>query len=230
MVQPVSVAMRLVGLVALVLLVSAGPAYGADFPTPSGKFTFEGKRRVGSATLADATITNGWLYLSGEYKWPPALFWPSALDYQRFTVVAKLRPENTSHGNTLLVGGTGHRWFVISTDNDGRVQVSFNNHEFRHPVESLTITNDRWITLALAFDLKAKRAVLYADGKRADEIVLPDNFDLAVINDAKWRDSDKHLTFTDGANGGTFRGLVAGLLTFDAILSPEQVPRLFPKK
>jgi len=50
------------------------------------------------------------------------------------------------------------------------------------------------------------------------------------MNDEKWKEADKVLTFTDCANGGTFRGLVAGLLTFNSVLTSNQVSLLFPNK
>ena len=213
----------------LALLLNVMACHAADFPAPSGRFTFDGTRYTGTVTLLDPIITNSSLYLTGEYKWPPAAFRPLIFNYQRFTVAAKLRPEIVSHGVTLLAGGTAHRWFVLNTDKDGRVELSFNNHEFRHAVEGLTVTNGQWTILALTFDLQSKRAVVYANGKRADEIVLPETFNLDIINDLKWRDSDKELTFTDCSGGGTFRGLVAGLLAFDSTLSSNQVRLLFPK-
>jgi hypothetical protein len=231
--QKTSILVRPIGLAGILLLVLLPGILicrAADFPAPSGRFTFEGKKQIGTATLNDSIITNSSLYVTGEYKWPPAVFRPLVLSYHRFTVVTKIRPDFVNYGATLLVGGTGHRWFIISANKDGKIELSFNNHAFRHPVEGLTITNGQWTTLALAFDLQAKRAVIYANGTRADEIVLPENFDLAVVNDMKWKESDKELTFTDGATGGTFRGLVAGLLTFDSILSPDQVRLLFPTK
>jgi len=224
------IARRLVGYSALVLLLNTLTCRAADFPAPSGRFTFEGKPYIGTATLTNSIITNSVLYFSGKYEWPPEVFRPLALDYRRFTVVAKLRPESISQGITLLVGGIDCRWFVLDADKDGRVELSFNNHAFSHPVEGLTITNGQWITLGLTFDLQSRSVVVYANGKRADGILLPETLDLQIISDAKWKDSDKHLTFTDGANGGTFRGAVAGLLTFNTVLSANQMRLLFPNK
>jgi len=50
------------------------------------------------------------------------------------------------------------------------------------------------------------------------------------MNDAKWKEYDKVWTSTNYSNSGTFHGLVEGLLTFDAILSDDQVRQLFPKR
>jgi hypothetical protein len=217
----------------LLLLQIVSNSYAGTFPAPTGKFTFEGHPYIGSASLTNSVITNNCLYLNGIYftrlgNPSRAVFKPKVFDYRRFTVVVKLQPENSCE-KTLFAGGTSCRWFVMRTDKKGQIELSFNNLEFRHPVESLAVTNGQWITLALCFDLESRRALVYADGRQADEVILPKDFDLAVINDTTWRESDKVLTFTDYSNGNTFKGLVAGILTFDTILSAEQVRQLFPK-
>jgi hypothetical protein len=223
------------------MLLNTLICHAADIPAPSGRFTFEGKPYTGTVTLTNTSVTNGSLYLNGHYHYHDqrdgrpfgepytALFRPLAFDYQQFTAVVKLRPEDISHGATLLAGGTGHRWLVLSADKDGRVELSLNNFQFRHPVASLTVTNGQWITLALSFDLQRRRVVIYANGAGADEVQLPKEFVLDVMNDVKWKEPDKVLGFTDYAHGGTFRGLVAGLLTFNSTLAPNQVRPLFPK-
>jgi hypothetical protein len=218
----------------LLLLQIVSNSYAGALPAPTGKFTFEGNSYIGSASLTNSVITNNSLYLNGIYftqfgNPSHAVFKPKVFDYRRFTVVVKFQPEN-SYEKTLFAGGTSCRWFVMRTDKQGQVELSFNNLEFRHPVESLAVTNGQWITLALCFDLQSRRALVYADGRQADEVILPKDFDLAVINDATWRESDKVLTFTDYSNGNTFKGLVAGILIFDRILSADQMRRLFPKR
>jgi hypothetical protein len=217
----------------LLLLPIVSNSGAGTLPAPSGKFTFEGNPYIGTASLTNTAVTNNSLHLNGVYfmqfgKPSGAEFRPRVFDYRRFTVVVKLQPED-SREKTLFAGGTASRWFVIRTDKQSRVELSFNNFEFRHPIGSLAVTNGQWITLALVFDLQARRALVYADGRRADEVVLPKDFDFYVIKDATWREPDKVLTFTDYSNGNTFKGLVSGVLIFDTILSADQVRRLFPK-
>jgi hypothetical protein len=210
------------------MLLSTILAGAADFPKPTGKFTFDGKSYVGAATLEQAVVTNNSLYLSGEYTWPGIIFRPLKFDYDRFTVVAKLRPEKVSDGGTLLVGGLSCRWFVLQTDAGGNVELSFNNHEFRHTIANLVITNGEWITFGLSFDNGSKRAIVYRNGKMAEEIALPEAFVLDIPE--QWRESDKVLTFTDGSIGRSFDGFAAGLLTFNEALSAEQIRKLFPRR
>lgn len=88
------------------------------------------------------------------------------------------------------------------------------------------MTNGQWTTLALTVDLQTKAIVTYANGNQVDELLLPKDFVSNVMNDEKWKDHDKVLTFTDFSDGGTFHGLVAGLLTCDAILTGDQVRHL----
>lgn len=231
-----------VGLLSLLLAPDVSTASAAGFPVPSGKFTFEGKPYIGTAILTNTSVTNAALFLNGEYstdywgdgkpggKGYTAVFRPSLLHYERFTAVVKLRPEKISAGATLLAGGVSCRWFVLTSDQGGKIELSLNNHAFRHPIPNLTLTNGQWITLALTLDLQAKTIALYANGNRVDELRLPEDFVLDVVNDETWKEHDKVLTFTNYSYGGTFHGLVAGLLTFDAILTGDQVRQLFPKK
>jgi hypothetical protein len=219
-------------------------ARAADLPTPSGKFTFEGQPHIGTVCLTNTTVTNASLFLNGVYYFADgkpyaAVFRPSVFDYDRFTIVVKLlpenklRPEKTSQGHVLLspwtvllAGGESCRWLVLRSNKDGKVELALNNHEFRHAITNLTVTNAQWTTLALTVDLQAKAIGIYANGNQVDRLLLPKDFVLKVMNDEKWKEGDKALTFTDYADGGTFHGLVAGLLTFDAILTGDQVRRL----
>lgn len=233
-----------VGVLSLFPTPGVLDCHAADLPTPSGKFTFEGKPYIGTATLTNTTATNASLFLNGVYffadgKPYTAVFRPTVFHYEGFTAVVKLRPEKEvtpkqdwypAPGNVLLAGGQAHRWLVLRCDRSGKVKLSLNNNNFNyptnHPIKSLTVTNGQWTTLALTVDLQTKTIVTYANGNRVDELLLPKDFVLDVVNDRQWKEADKVLTFTDYSDGGTFHGHVAGLLTFDAILTDDQACRL----
>jgi hypothetical protein len=247
---------RFLAVAALLFLLSAPgvPACRAgDFPFPSGKFTFDGKRNIGTAKLINTSVTNAALFLNGvysvdcgQYRKPSdkgyvAIFRPSVFNYERFTTVVKLRPEslkpienlhpeNTSPRTTLLAGGDSTRWFVLSSDQDGKVELLLNNGHVSYPIHNLTLTNGQWTTLALTVDLQAEAIAVYANGTRVDELLLAKDFVFDVDHDDDWKEHDKVLTFTDYSCGETFHGLVAGLLTFDAVLTSDQVRQLFPKR
>jgi hypothetical protein len=212
------------------LVITSVHANAEEFPAPSGRFTFEGKAYIGTATLTNATIRDKALYFDGKYRVPAATFWPRAFRYQQFTVVTKLQPGNFTNEIALLVGGTAHRWLALKADYRGQVKLSLNNSDFRQVIERVKVKKGEWITLAVSFDLQTLKIVVYANGVRVSQILLPQGFVLAVVNDAKWRDSDKVWTFTDFSSGDTFQGLVAGLLTFDTVLSDDQVMRISPQK
>ncbi len=235
-----------VGVLSLFTALGVLDCHAADLPTASGKFTFDGKPHIGTATLTNTIVTNASLFLNGVYytsdgKPYTAVFRPSVFHYDRFTTVVKLRPEmemtskqnwQRSPRNVLLAGGPAHRWLVLSCDPSGKVKLSLNNNTFNypyptnHPIKNLTVTNGQWTTLALTVDLQAKSIVTYANGNRVDELRLPKDFVLSVMNDEEWKEADKELTFTDYSDAGTFHGHVAGLLTFDAILTDDQACRL----
>jgi hypothetical protein len=118
---------------------------------------------------------------------------------------------------------------VLHADKEGRVELSLNNFKYHHPVEGLTVTNGQRIVLAVTIDLQSGELVIYANGARIDKVLLPTGFVFDVMNDAKWKKSDKVFTFTNYADAGTFEGLVAGLLTFNSVLSDNQIRLLFPR-
>lgn len=246
---------RFLSVAGLLFLLSAPgvPACrAADFPFPSGKFTFDGKPNIGTAKLINTSVTNAALFLNGmysvdcaQYRKPSdkgyvAIFRPSVFNYERFTAVVKLRPESlkpienlhpdpdTSPKTTLLAGGDACRWFVLSSDQDGKLELSLNNGHVRYPIHNLTLTIGQWTTLALTVDLQAKAIAVYANGTRIDELQLAKNFVFDV--DDEWKEHDKVLTFTDYSCGETFHGLVSELLTFDAVLTSDQVRQLLPKR
>ena len=245
---------RFLSVAGLLFLLSAPgvPACrAADFPFPSGKFTFDGKPNIGTAKLINTSVTNAALFLNGvysvdcaQYRKPSdkgyvAIFRPAVFHYERFTAVVKLRPESltpienlnpfiTSPRTTLLAGGAACRWFVLSSDQDGKVELSLNNGHVSYPIHNLTMTNGQWTTLALTVDLPSKSIAVYANGPRVDELQLAKNFVFDV--DDEWKERDKVLTFTDYSCGETFHGLVAELLIFDTVLTSDQVRPLLSKR
>jgi hypothetical protein len=228
----------------LLLFVASISICAATEPlSPSGEFLFDGKHPyVGVATVSNIMVRGKALYLNGKYStdyWGDdkkhvgytAVFRPSNLTYEKFTVAVKLRPEDVSGSKgTLLVGGASARWLALTVVETNRLELSLNNHRFRHTVENVAITNGAWITLAASFDQETRRVVVYVNGLRAEEIQLPGDFTLDIMNDEKFREYDKVWTFTNYSYGGTFQGLVAGLLSFNVILSDDQVKQLFSDK
>jgi hypothetical protein len=224
------------GFVCACLLVSAGLA--AELPSPTAQFTFDGKRCIGKAVLNNITNHDRALYLNGKYStWYDgdkegegytAVFRPVHFDYRKFTVAVKVQPEDIAE-RTLLVGGTSYRWLALRVNSRGQLQFSLNNDEFRRPIEGVKVARGEWISIAVSFDLEAREVVVYVNGARASLISLPKDFKLAILDSEIWREHDKVWTFTNYSYGGTFHGLVAELLSFDTVLSDEQVHQLFQR-
>jgi hypothetical protein len=225
----------------LFLLAGISLGAGAEIPSPSGEFLFDGKHPyVGSATISNVTVRGKALYFNGKYStdyWGDdkkhvgytAVFRPLNLIFEKFTVAVKLRPEDISGSKkTLLVGGASSRWLALSLAETNRLELSLNNQRFRHVIDLVIITNGAWVTLATSFDLEARKIIVYVNGLRADEIQLPADFTLDIISDEKFREYDKVWTFTNYSDAGTFQGMVAGLLSFNSVLSDDEVKKLFP--
>ena len=227
----------------LFLLVGTWFSEADTMPAPSGEFLFDGKHPyVGIATVSNVMVRGKAIYLNGKYStdyWGDdkqhvgytAVFRPLNFSYEKFTVAVKLKPENLSEAKkTLLVGGASDRWLALTVGESNRLEISLNNHRFHQTLDNDTITNGVWITLATSFDLEARKAIVYTNGIRAGEIQLPADFILEVLSDERFREYDKVWTFTNYSYCGTFEGLVGGLLSFNAILSDDQVKQLFSNK
>lgn len=231
------------GLILFLLLETIFVRATENTPTPTGEFLFDGKHPyVGTATVSNVTVRGQALYLNGKYStdyWGDdeqhvgytAVFKPLKFNYEKFTVAVRLCPENISVGKkTLLVGGVEARWLALSVVETNRLELSLNNHEFHQAVDNIIVTNGGWITLAASFDLESREVVVYANGIRAQKIQLPADFKLDLMENEERREQDKVWTFTNYANAGTFQGLVGGLLSFNTILSDEQMKQLFSNK
>ncbi len=218
-----------------VILINTTVCRAAELPTPTARFVFNGTRYIGTATLINTTIRDNALYLDGKYCYYctnasegyTAVFRPSVFNYQKFTVATKLQTEDFTNGRTLFVGGTHCRWLAINVNSQGRIELKLNNGRFSRDIEGINLIQGNWASITISFDLTAKKIVVYFNGNRASQILLPPDFVLEIINDSEWNKDDKAWTFTNYSNGRTFRGLIAGLLTFDTILSDDQVLQLF---
>jgi hypothetical protein len=227
----------------LFLLAGLAICAAAEVPSPSGEFLFDGKHPyVGKATVSNVTVRGEAIYLNGKYStdyWGDdkqhvgytAVFRPLNFSYEKFTVAVRLKPENISGAKkTLLVGGASARWLALTVIETNRIELSLNNHRFHQTLDNITVSNGVWITLAASFNLEARKVIVYANGIRIAEIRFPADFILDVMNDEKFRGYDKVWTFTNYSYGGTFQGLIGGLLSFDKILSDDQIKQLFSSK
>jgi serine/threonine protein kinase/thiol-disulfide isomerase/thioredoxin len=193
-----------------------------------GRFTFDGTTPDPGARITNAVQQNGVLELTGLYEFgkPPGYrvtFATPSLDYSRFTVAARLRPERLN--DVLLVGGTGYRWLSVRWIATNRLIFSMNNQRFNHTITGVNFQTMQWITLAVSCDLTAKQAVVYLDGKSLARIPLPDDFKLEVIG-SKAEQSDKVWTTTNYSNGGAFRGLLDELVVYGRILTDQEIASL----
>ncbi len=194
-------------------------------PPVLARYTFEGAGPEPGATLSKTIQEKGSLVLNGEYEMrqPPgykAVFPCPDLDYAKFTVAVRLRPERLY--DPLLVGGTAWRWLCLRWAGASALDVQAN----QKTLETLRvrITEGRWITLVLTCDLAAKELIVYANGKKEGTIKLEDGFQFSAMGTP--RSSDKLFTFTNYSTGGAFKGEVDELVVFGGVLEDKQVSAL----
>jgi serine/threonine protein kinase/thiol-disulfide isomerase/thioredoxin len=193
-----------------------------------GRFTFDGQTPDPGAQIRNATQQNGVLHLSGDYenRTPPgyrAVFSTPDLDYNRFTVAARLYPEREK--DVLLVGGTGYRWLSLKWLSATSLTLFMNNQRFNHTISGVDIPLKQWVTLAVSCDLSAKQVVVYVNGKNAARVTLPDDFKLEVIG-SRAEKSDKVWTPTNYSNGTAFKGLLDELVVYNRVLSDQEIATL----
>jgi hypothetical protein len=208
---------------------------------PLAKFTFEdppkGPAPQPPPELINTTRAEGALVLSGLYEWGTALgsnkpvqngyravFPTPGLDFKKFTVVVRLRPDDISRPKgTLLVGGTACRWLALNTSPTGDITLFFNNQKTSSRLKKGKIVPGKWTVLACSFDANARKARVYMDGQRLEEIVLSNNFKL----EGRYRDVDDRVwSFTNYSNSGTFKGLIGELDVFNTVLTDDEVASL----
>ncbi|HVX11620.1 MAG TPA: redoxin family protein [Pirellulales bacterium] len=179
--------------------------------------------------LRNTEFIDNALYLTGIYEGNSsdgyhAVGQTPGLDYSRFSVVVRFRPDSAGSGKTnILTGGTATRWFGMQRSAAGRLTITLNNQAFRHEVAKVVIAEGKWTGIACAVDLQQGNVLVYADGQQADEFTLPPDFKLAIIGNKRFEERDKVWTFSNYSNGNVFFGLVDELLVYGKPLSDDQL-------
>ncbi|HWB09360.1 MAG TPA: redoxin family protein [Pirellulales bacterium] len=178
--------------------------------------------------LRNTEFIDNSLYLNGIYEGNSpdgyhAAGTTPALDYSRFSVAVRFRPESFGSGKTnILMGGIAYRWFGIQRSAAGGLTITLNNQAFVHDVEKVALVEGKWKTIACSVDLSRGKVVVYSDGEKVDEFALPASFKLAVIG-SNVEGRDKVWTFSNYSNGNCFYGLADELLVYGKPLSDEQL-------
>ena len=179
--------------------------------------------------LRNTEFIDNALYLNGIYEGNSpdgyhAMAKTPGLNYSRFSVAVRFRPESFGSGKTnILTGGTAARWFGIARSPAGRLTITLNNQAFLHEVAKVAIVEGKWTGIACAIDLQQGNVVVYADGEQADEFTLPPGFKLAIIGNKRFEERDKVWTFSNYSNGNVFCGLVDEFLVYGKTLSDDQL-------
>jgi hypothetical protein len=206
---------------------------------PLAHFRFEADAKnkgkgVAKFELKNTQFKDQALYLNGKYEWGAgseangyrAVCLTPTMNYETFTVVIKIKPEEfTRLKNNLITGGLSYRWFGLQTTEAGALTVTFNNQAFSEDIEKAVLEEGKWATVACGVNVPGRKVVVYFKGKRVAQINLPKDFELAVLK-SKEKVRDKSWSFTNYSNGNVFHGLVKELLIYDRVLSPEEFEKV----
>jgi hypothetical protein len=194
------------------------------------RFTFDGTVPQGDSGTNNATQHDGILEVSGIYgnkNFDATLKTPD-LDYRRFTVAARLQPDDfgnqpnnwTLNHRILLMGG---RWFEVGVTQEGRLYFGLDGIGFAHSGE--TLIPGEWVILAVTCDLEAKKAELFLNGDPVAKLIIKPDAKLKVIGSHR-EQSDKAWLFVNYGTGNTLKGAVDELVLYDGVLTAKQIAAL----
>lgn len=131
----------------------------------------------------------------------------------------------------ILTAGTSYRWLSIERRLDNSLVLSLNNNSSSHHYTNGFVNVGEWNHLICSLTGTQAMVRMFLNGKQLEDVVLPDEFPLAVTLSDK-SDKEREFTLTNYGHGGTFRGYVDNLRVYsrcmDAItalaLMPEHAP------
>jgi len=122
--------------------------------------------------------------------------------------ISSPRSGHSGHQH-IIVGGRSYRWLGYR-QHDGCLELTLNNQEFIHRFTNVVAEPGRWHSLISSLDLKRGKVLTILDGQRLNDVTLPADFALRII-DSPEAAKDKEFTFTNYSNGEVFHGYAARL-------------------
>lgn len=189
--------------------------------------------------LENTRFEGGCVFLNGRYEYYAsetekgfrATVALPGMNPRQFTLVIRFMTSKAHQGAgtlNLVSASQAHRWFGLrlNSSEDGKLLVNFNNGDFSQRIEGCTVLVETWTTIACAVDLPRQQIVIYQDGLRAGEILLPRDFAVDILNDPENFGPQNDLSFTNYSNGSVFHGWVDDLKIYNAVLSADELVRL----
>jgi hypothetical protein len=124
----------------------------------------------------------------------------------------------------ILTGGYGYRWIDFHREK-GALNLTLNNHSFRHRFSRTAVKVNRWHNLICSVDLRRREILTEFDGQLLEPITLPADFKLEAAAEPDGA-SDRRFTFVDGSQGSVFYGYAANLKLIDGALGRAELHAL----
>ena len=153
-----------------------------------------------------------------------------SLNYDKFTVVVRVKPLRSSSLETNFVtGGFWLRWFTLFRNDFDKLCVGFNNEDLIEETP-LTIESDTWNLIVCGVDLNRKFVRIHVNGNACPEIQLPNDFELLPLSQ-KWKSkyelNERHWLFDNPGNGRRCQGYIDEFMVFDSLVSPDTAASYF---
>jgi len=121
----------------------------------------------------------------------------------------------------ILTGGYGYRWIDFNREK-GVLNLTLNNHSFRHRFSQTAVKVNRWHNLICSVNLQRREILTEFDGQLLETIALPADFKLEAATEPEGA-LDRSFTFVDGSQGSVFYGYAANLKLIDGALGRAEL-------
>ena len=196
----------------------------------------------GAFELNNTRFVENTLYLNGCYEHGGdgyrAIAKVTQLNYLSFTISLEFKPLGPGRNilarlfnfsfeemGNIITGGTSYRWFGLRMNEDEVLEVTLNNQDYVHTYEGAYVNSKVWNRVTCCVDLNNLLIRTFLNGKKLEEVQLPQDFSLRVVHSTKDYEDSK-LTFTNYSNGRTSKGYVDNLRVFDWAIEDEAVQAL----
>jgi len=156
------------------------------------------------------------------------------LRYEQFTFslnfkpidFGKWKPERKEVRSAIVSGGVGdHRWMALHRSDNGNLELTLNDGEFRHEFDNAPLLTNEWNCVTFAFDLGNRKACFFLNGNRLPDVSLPEDFTLKVIG-SEDHFLNKAIGFGNRTTDELFHGYLRNVLLYDIALPPEELSAL----
>jgi hypothetical protein len=148
----------------------------------------------------------------GHWDWLHSLLW--RVSGGRFGQV------NATPHDTILMGGTSHRWLGYRQQN-GQLELTLNNQRLIHVFTNVFVKPGGWHNLTCSADFSRREILTWLDGLPLQAVHLPADFQLEIVGSSA-EATDRAFTVCNYSNGSAFHGYLDNLMVLGRALNEAE--------